>query len=172
MVQVEVPLWIIHSSSLSPATTNTTTSKSSKEEIKQNNNDNNKEKNNYNLLKLLSGTSSRSPIYTLDICKDYISTGGGDGCIKIWNANDLFNNKSSSNKYSVNGYESGNTTSSSCCNKVNDKDDKNKNTIINDEQYQPMNILKSHTGSILTLRFSPSGNLTIHILLLICMYFL
>jgi len=135
MVKVEVPLWMIHPNNTTGVGHNLMNNKSS------NINGSN------SLLKLLSGSTCRSPMYSIDVSNSNVATGGGDGCIRIWNINKLLDDNKKGCKLNVNGYESNSSSSNS------------NNSNANEEENQAICTLNSHTGSILCIRFSKDGKM-------------
>jgi WD40 repeat protein len=91
MVIAEVPMWVVHSntannSNQAPATNNKEREKHTDETHKEQ-----RAKDSLALLEGLGG-NQKAPIYSVDVHPngEKFATGGGDGKVRIWNANALF----------------------------------------------------------------------------------
>lgn len=154
MVVAQIPLWIQHASD-STQTTSASTSTLPLKDSKSN----------------AWTNTRRSAIYSIDIAGTRIATGGGDGMVRIWSMNALFATSKSANgemkmaQYTNKGYSSSDTSDADV-NSVSSKDEstakigsKKRQRNEFEEQGEINRLLcklSSHSGSVLSLRFSTS----------------
>lgn len=104
MVVAEIPMWVVHSNGANGNNQNANSKQPDETHKEQ------RAKDSLTLLEGLGG-NQKAPIYSVDVHPDgeKFATGGGDGKVRIWNANALFTLSSSKrrSKYGADGnYES------------------------------------------------------------------
>lgn len=152
MVVAQIPLWIQHSTSSSQSTSSKNNPPLSIAKDSNNTKDDSFPYEAWN-------NPRRSAIYTLDISHSRIATGGGDGKIRIWNSSALFvssklvpspNHSNTGKKLGRfqkgGGYESSDASD-------------NEHVDLSIAENRLLSTIGAHSGSVLTLRFSTSGEI-------------
>jgi len=93
MVLAEVPFWIVHSVSSQGENSLISTTATGTQDPKSSSNDARETSTLSETIKAISGTASRCAIYSVDIHPDgtRFATAGGDGKVRIWASNPVFN---------------------------------------------------------------------------------